>query len=55
MKAEHFLLSDKFELASDTGMDSSFKCAPCLYKAAVCELPTLSLPRMTLFIAAEVR
>lgn len=56
MKADHFLFSDVFELASDTAMASrwSLKCAPCLYKAIVCELPTLSLSRKTSFIASEV-
>lgn len=53
-----FSPSGMFELASDTGMASRWglKCAPCcLYKAIVCELPTLSLSRKTSFIAAEVR
>lgn len=49
-----FSFSDVFELASDTAMDSSLKCSPCLYKAKVCELPTLSPSRKTLFIAAGV-
>lgn len=57
MKADNFFLSDVFELASDKAMASRWglKCALCLYKAVVSELPTLSLSRKTSFIAAVVR
>lgn len=51
-----FFFCGVFELASDTALASrgGLKCAPCLYKAIVCELPTLSLFRKTSFIAAVV-
>lgn len=57
MKAGHFLFSGGFELASDAAMVSRWglKCAPCLYKAILCELPTLFLSKKASFMAAEVR